>query len=54
MIRQREAKRGSSKTEAQDKALNLLRVRYVNILILPMSIGLEHGNICMCSRIHSF
>ncbi|KAK3162030.1 hypothetical protein QOZ80_1BG0084380 [Eleusine coracana subsp. coracana] len=29
IIRQREAKRGSSKTEAQDKALNLLRVRYV-------------------------
>ncbi|CAL4947297.1 unnamed protein product [Urochloa decumbens] len=27
IIRQREAKRGSSKTEAQDKALNLLRVR---------------------------
>ncbi|XP_052165664.1 clp protease adapter protein ClpF, chloroplastic-like isoform X2 [Oryza glaberrima] len=27
IIRQREAKRGSSKTEAQDKAINLLRVR---------------------------
>jgi hypothetical protein len=37
IIRQREAKRGSSKTEAQDKSLNLLRVRYVNISISPCS-----------------
>lgn len=37
IIRQREAKRGSSKTEAQDKAINLLRVRYVNSFHFSMT-----------------